>query len=59
MDEWTALGNMLKSAWQLFKTPMELPFIGHTSPLGIMLFLAVLGYAVDIVSGMLGGKNSE
>lgn len=59
MNEWTALGKFFEAIWSVFKTPMDLPWIGKTSPLAIMLFLAILGYLIDLVTGILGGKDSE
>lgn len=57
-DEYTALADFFLSIWDLFRTPMELPWIGETTPLGIMVFLAVGGYLADMVAKLLGGKDA-
>lgn len=59
MDEWQALGLFFQGIWQIFKTPMDLPWIGTTSPLSIMLFLSVTGILADFIAGLLGGGNNE
>lgn len=58
MDNYQALANFFGAIWNVLRTPMELPYIGNTSPLAIMLFLSLLGMLADFAAAMIGGKNS-
>lgn len=57
MNEWEALGLFFEKIWDIFQTPMKIPFIGTTSPMKIAIFLSMLSYMVTIVNGFLGGKD--
>lgn len=57
MNEWTVLGSLFKKIWQIFSTPMQLPWIGNTSPLKLAIFLSIMSYLVALVNGFLGGRD--
>jgi hypothetical protein len=59
MNEWNSLALLMAKCWEVFNTPMLLPWIGNTSPLKLSIYLALLGLLVDFVAGTLGGKNDE
>lgn len=40
--------------WNVLSTPMNLPFLGNTSPLLMMLFLGVLSILVNFVHTVWG-----
>lgn len=51
--------NMFKGAFAMLDKNYDLPWIGQTSLLKMAIFLALLGYIVDLVSGLIGGASSE
>lgn len=54
-----ALINMFKGAYKLLDHEYVLPWIGQTSLLDMMIFLALIGFLVDLINGLLGGTTSD
>lgn len=48
---------MIKAGFSVFQTSITLPYIGKTTPLNIMIFLALLGYLCSFVNRLLGGDG--
>lgn len=51
------LKMLFTAVWNIMKTPMELPWIGLTSPLKIEIFLGLLAMIVWAVNRMTGNED--
>lgn len=51
--------NMFKGAISVLDKNYTLPWIGQTSILKMSIFIALLAYLCDLVSGLIEGKSND
>lgn len=51
------MGAFFSGLWSLLQTDMELPWIGHTTPLKMMLFIGIATLLVEFVTSMWGSND--
>lgn len=51
------MGAMFTAAWDVLNTQINVPWIGNTSPLLMLVYLGVLSVIVDFITSSRGDRG--